>query len=315
MVVIDLNMLKKKVVLITGGSGLLGTALSELLVKKGYGVRHLSRQRNPSSPYKNYLWNLQEGTVDSEAFVGVNFIVHLAGENIAEKRWSVEQKQVLVDSRVKTAQLIKEKMLEQGVRINAFISASGTGYYKANSGAGYLSEDAPADERFLGNCCTQWEAAADSFTPLAERVIKLRIPMVLAKNDGGLKKLTPLVNLGLGAAFGSGKQIVSWVHIDDLCNAFLTGIENNSLKGVYNVVAPEQVTNELFIGGIAQVLGRPLFLPNVPRFLLQLFLGEMSSLLLEGCTVSSEKLTATGFAFKYKTLNEALKNLISKKMC
>ncbi len=125
-------------------------------------------------------------------------------------------------------------------------------------------------------------AAADNFTSLAERVIKLCTPMLLAKNGDGLQKLIPLVNLGLGAAFGSGKQIVSWVHIDDLCNPFLKGIENNSLKGAYSVVAPEQVTSELFIGGIAQVLGRPFFLPNIPRFLLQLFLGEMSSLLLEG---------------------------------
>ena len=302
------------VVLITGGSGLLGTALSDLLVKRGYEVRHLSRQKNPSSPYKNYLWNLQEETVDPKAFSGVDFIFKLAGENISEKRWSAKRKQVLVDSRVKTVQLLKEKMLEQGVRINAFISASGTGYYKVNSGVGYLSEDAPADERFLGNCCVQWEAAADNFTPLAERVIKLRIPMVLAKNGGALKKLTPLVNLGLGAAFGSGKQIVSWVHIDDVCNAFLASIENLTMKGVYNVVAAEQVTNELFIGGIARVLGRPFFLPNVPRFLLQLFLGEMSSLLLEGCTVSSEKLMETGFVFKYKTLDEAIKNLLGKKM-
>ena len=123
-----------------------------------------------------------------------------------------------------------------------------------------------------------------------------------------------MVNLGLGAAFGSGKQIVSWVHIDDLCNAFLASIENLTMKGVYNVVAAEQVTNELFIGGIARVLGRPFFLPNVPRFLLQLFLGEMSSLLLEGCTVSSEKLMETGFVFKYKTLDEAIKNLLGKKM-
>ncbi len=306
--------MEKKTVLITGGSGLLGTALSELLVKKGYEVRHISRQRNPNSTYKNFLWNLHEGAVDPKAFSGVDFIVHLAGENISEKRWSVKRKHVLVDSRVKTAQLLKEKMLEQGVRINAFISASGIGYYKANSCVDYLSEDAPADENFLGNCCTQWEAAADSFTPLAERVIKLRTPMVLAKNDGGLKKLTPLVNLGLGAAFGSGKQIVSWVHIDDLCNAFLASIENVTMKGVYNVVAAEQVSNKSFIASIAQVLGRPFFLPNVPRFILQLFLGEMSSLLLEGCTVSSEKLTATGFAFKYKTLDEALKNLLSKKM-
>ena len=306
--------MEKKTVLITGGSGFLGTALSELLVKKGYEVRHISRQRNPNSTYKNFLWNLHEGAVDPKAFSGVDFIVHLAGENISEKRWSVKRKHVLVDSRVKTAQLLKEKMLEQGVRINAFISASGTGYYKVNSGVDYLSEEAPADERFLGNCCVQWEAAADNFTPLAERVIKLRIPMVLAKNGGGLKKLTPLVNLGLGAAFGSGKQIVSWVHIDDLCNAFLTCIENNSINGVYNVVAPEQVTNELSIGGIARVLGRPFFLPNVPRFLLQILLGELSSSLLEGCAVSSKKLIATGFVFKYKTLDEAIKNLLGKKM-
>ena len=305
--------MEKKTVLITGGSGTVGKRLSELLVQKGYEVRHLSRKRNLTSKHKTYLWNLQENIIEPEALFGVRFIVHLAGENISAKRWSAKRKQLLIDSRVKTAELLKQKLLEQGVHLSAFISASGTGYYNANSGATNLSEDAAANTHFLGNCCVLWESAADNFSPIAERVVKLRMPMVLTKEDGVLKKLSPLIRCGIGVAFGSGKQIVTWVHIDDLCYAFLASIENDSMKGAYNVVASEQVSSKSFIGAIAKVLKRPFFLPNAPSFLLRILVGEMSCVLLEGCNISSQKLMDTGFVFKFDNLDKALKNVLRSK--
>jgi len=300
-----------KKVLITGGSGLVGRHLSDKLAEYGYEVAHLSRYKSKASKYPIYLWDISSGLIDEAAFNNVDYVVHLAGAGVADKRWTDERKKVLASSRIDSAHLIYDHLKNKKQKIEAFISASAIGIYGFETGSILLKEDRKhLGDDFLATLTKKWELAADQFADISTRVVKLRIGLVLAESGGLLDKLVPITKLGLGSAFGSGDQYMSWIHIEDLVNMFISAIEQDTMKGVYNAVAPNPTTNKEFLQTLSDVLNRPFFLPNTPKFLMRMALGELASAVTGGNNVSSEKISQSGFKFKFPVLSESLKDLL-----
>jgi len=254
---------------------------------------------------KAYKWDLHKGEIDNRAFEGINSIIHLAGAGIADKRWTDARKKELINSRVKSAELLKTYVISQNVKLNSFISASGIGYYgTATTDHVFKEQDPPANE-FVSEICIKWEAAADDFEEIC-RVVKLRTGVVLSKEGGALVRLAQPIKLGVGAPIGSGDQYMPCIHIDDLCRMYLHCLEKPNLKGVYNAVSGESSTNKELTKAVAEQLNKPLWLPNVPGFVMKLAFGEMAQILLGGSHVSAEKIKSTGFEFRYPTLKKAL---------
>lgn len=299
-------------VLISGGTGLLGTTLTQQLTARGHSVHVLTRspKKQNSSTVIEFGWNPTKQQIDERCFEGVDAIIHLAGAGIADKAWTKARKTEIINSRVNTAKLLFEGMQKSGNSIPTFISASGVGYYGAvTTNQTYTEESAPYTD-FLAECCIVWEKAADLFANENSRVVKLRISAVLAKDAGALPKMAAPINYFVGAPLGSGKQIMPWVHIYDVCNAFVWALENQQIEGVYNVCADEQPTNAAFTKELAQAMHKPLFLPNVPAFALKLALGELATMVLEGSAVSNKKIKNAGFHFEFNSLKKALLDLV-----
>jgi uncharacterized protein (TIGR01777 family) len=298
-------------ILITGGSGLVGSALSEKLEKLGYQVYHLSRSSSNATSYSTFSWDISRGLIEQGAFEEMSHIVHLAGAGVADKKWTQDRKKELAASRIDSANLLFDHLKRSEHKIKSFISASAIGIYGFDTGGILQTEDRiQLGDDFLATLTKKWEAAADQFQDLGARVVKVRIGLVLSKKGGLLEKLVPVTRLGLGAAFGSGEQYMSWIHIDDLVDIIVRAIENAELEGAYNAVAPNPVTNKEFIATLAGVLNKPYFLPGIPKFVLKLGLGELSSALTGGNRVSSEKITKAGYEFHFKELENALKDLL-----
>lgn len=284
---------------------MIGTPLTEVLIDKGYEVVHMSRNVLANAPVQTYKWDLDQGTMDPKALDGVDYIIHLAGAGIADKPWTDERKQVIIDSRVKTAELLLRTVKEKKMRLKGFISASAIGWYPLEISDSTYTEDAPPADGFLGNVCKVWEGAADNFNDVADRVVKLRIGLVLAKDKGALKQIAMPVRYYVAAALGSGQQAMSWIHITDVCRMFKHSIQAD-LNGVYNAVGPDTITNEDFMQILADVMEKPLILPNVPSFIVRALFGGKAELILHGVKLSSSKILSTGFDFHYPTLNSAL---------
>jgi uncharacterized protein (TIGR01777 family) len=295
-------------ILITGGSGLIGKGLTELLLAKGYTVSHLSRKPGKDSRIKTFVWNVEQGQIDENCLNGVDTIIHLAGSGIAEKRWTKKRKKDLIDSRTQSIGLIYDLMRRKPNLVKHVISASATGYY-SNRGDELLTEDSTAAKDFLGYCCVVWEQAADKGKDLNLRIVKLRTGVVLSKKGGALPPLALPVKLGVGTALGTGKQWIPWIHIKDAVDMYLHVIENTDIQGVYNMVAPNPVTNKQLTKAVAKQLRRPYWLPNVPAFILKMLLGEMSLVVLGSTKVSAKKIENTNFKFEYPELSGALKEL------
>ena len=288
-------------ILVTGGTGLVGRRLTALLTEKNHEVRILSRNPKNENEFK---WDYSKGFVDDKAIENIDYIIHLAGAGIADKRWTKERKEVIVNSRVATANLIFDKIKAQNIPLKGFISASGSNYYGAQTTAKVFKESDAVGTDFLGQVCIKWEAAANQFKDLNIPVTILRTGVVLSKTGGALEKMrTPIVS-----PLGSGNQYMAWIHIDDLCNLYIKAIEE-TFVGVYNAVSPEFHTSKTFSKALAKAIKRP-FLPiAVPGFLLKLVFGELAIILLHGSRLSSDKIKEKGFIFKYKELALALKNL------
>ena len=301
-----------KKVLITGGTGLVGTALTTLLVEKGYSVTILTRDENRTSLNSNItysFWDINKGIIDQELLLSANYIVHLAGAGIADKPWSAKRKKAILDSRVAPIKLIYNHLKDNAYQLNAFISASGVGYYGAITTNTIFDETARAANDFLGKTCLQWEQAVDELTDLPIRTVKLRTGIVLAKDGGALPKMMQPFKFGFGAALGTGKQIMPWVHIDDLARLYCAAIENDNFNGAYNAIAGN-VNNKDFSKTLSKCMKKPFWLPNVPRFMLKLFLGEMAVILLEGSAVNNQKILQTGFQFQFTDLEDGLNGLV-----
>ena len=300
-------------VLITGGSGLIGQQLCNHLQQRGYEVALLGRSNSDHSNTLSYTWNLYRNEIDRDAINNCDFIIHLAGTNIGAKRWTSKRKDEIINSRVKSIDLIFNNLNRKSTKLKAFISASAIGYYGALTSEHIFIETDPPAGDFLGQVCKKWEDAADKFTSAGIRTVKLRTGVVLSKQGGALAKLQKPVQWGVASAIGSGKQYMPWIHKDDLCAMYIHALENIQMEGAYNAVAPEHVSNKTFTERLAQVLGKPFWLPNIPAFVMKLMFGKMARMLLEGSRVSSEKIEAAGYKYQFPDLNKAFKELYSKR--
>lgn len=303
----------KKNVLITGGTGFIGKYLTRLLIANGYSVSIFSRSLKQNADDISYFrWDIANHFIEEEAILKADYIIHLAGEGIADQRWTAKRKEAIVQSREKSIQLIYDVLKKHNKKLDAFVSASGVGIYGAVNGSEICTENTLAVNDFLGSTCQKWEAAADTIASLGIRTVKIRTGLVLGKDEGFLKKLIPIFKMKLGAALGSGKQYMPWIHIDDLCSIYLEAIKNDEMTGAYNAAINDNTNNEIFSKTLAKIYGYSLWLPNVPAFLIQMVLGEMALIVLKGRRVSSDKIEKTGFQFRFNTLELALEDCIVK---
>jgi uncharacterized protein len=298
-------------ILITGGSGLIGKELSRQLAEKSYEIRIIGRKRpkqvNPAFSF--YEWDIDKGIFDKEALVNIDYIVHLAGENISGKRWTKGQKKMIEDSRVKSSELIYQSCLENNTWPKAFISGSAIGYYGTFTSEVLISEESPVGKDFLASVCQKWERSADLFAEKKVRTVKIRTGVVLSNYGGAYVKMANVAKQGMSTTLGQGKQYVPWIHIHDLVGIFIKAIEDESMNGVFNGVSPQHLSNKELTKQIARSLNKPFFLPPLPSLFLSSIYGEMANILLKGSRVSSEKIIQQGFVFKFPTIEKALDNL------
>jgi uncharacterized protein len=299
-------------VLISGGRGLIGMRLSEMLIDAGYDVAHLSRQTSHGH-YCSFRWDPATGQIDEAAIRYADFIVNLAGASVSEGKWTDERKQDIMASRVGGTNLLARELREKEHHVKAFISASAIGVY-GDADDRLLTEEAPPapSNDFLAEVATQWERAAQQVQEMGIRTVVTRIGVVLSNEGGALPQIARPVKLGAGAVLGSGKQYMSWIHIDDACRLIIQMMEEAEWQGTYNVVSPNPVTNKEFTATLAEVLHRPLVLPKVPEFGLKLVMGEMSEIVLASQRVSAQKVLAQGFEFEHPELKEALASFYQK---
>jgi uncharacterized protein (TIGR01777 family) len=297
-----------KNILITGGSGLLGTELTKELLDLGHRVSHLSRRQGKDPHVKTFLWDVNAGKIDPHCIDGVDTIIHLAGAGIADKRWTEERKREIVDSRTRSIRLIYGLMREKAHKVHTVISASGINYYGSRGDELLNEESTPADD-FIGKCCVEWENAVDEGKQFDIRILKFRTGVILTTKGGALPQLALPVKLGIGSPLGTGNQWVPWIHHKDAIKMYLSGLDNEQLAGVYNMVAPLPVTNMQMTIAVAGQLHRPLWAPNVPVSVIKLLFGQMASLVLGSTKASSQKIETAGFTFSYPDITSALKEI------
>lgn len=298
-----------KTILVTGGSGLVGRRLTEMLRERVYRVLWLSRDRDLTEEPPRYSWDYRNRTIDSEALEQADVIIHLAGANLGEGRWSEARKKEIVASRVDTAGLLFDSLKGIGHQIESFISASAIGYYgSAISDKVFTEEDQPGEQDFLSDTCRQWEEAAFRFNTLSGvRTVALRTGFVVDGGSDAFRKMLLPTRLGVGAPLGSGRQYLSWIHLEDLCRLYIRAVEDSAMEGIYNAVAPEQITNAQFMRTLAKEMHRPFFVPAVPAMMLRLVMGEAAILVLGGSSISAQKILESGFRFRYGHSSEAIR--------
>jgi uncharacterized protein (TIGR01777 family) len=298
-------------VLISGGTGSIGSLMADFLHRQGHEVGLLSRSEKNDGTFKTYKWNIKDNYLDPEALESCDYIIHLAGAGIADKAWTAGRKKEIIESRVLSTDLLYNQVKKHKTPLKAFISASAVGYYgQVTSNKNFTEKDKSAND-FVGKTCFLWEQAAEQFEDLGIRTVRLRIGVVLMEKGGALEKMVQPIRMGFGSPLGSGKQYIPWIHVDDLIGMFYKALTSDDMSGAYNAVAPEPASNAEFTRILARVLNKKLWLPNVPAFVLKALLGERASLVLKGSRVSSQKIESTGFTFKYTSLEPALKNLLS----
>ncbi|MCB9211692.1 MAG: TIGR01777 family protein [Ignavibacteriales bacterium] len=296
-------------ILLTGATGLIGNQLIPYLKKNNHQIVFLSR--NKSDQAKNiFKWDVSNNFIADDVFEGVEYIIHLAGAGIADKRWTEKRKKEIFDSRVKSAELLFNKVNKNKIQLKAFISASATGYYGTVTNDKIYKEKDTLGNDFLSDVCIKWETAALQFEGIGVRTVRLRFGVVLSEKGGALKKMLLPTKLGFGSALGSGKQFLPWIHIDDLIGIIAKSVSDESMKGVYNAVAPSFTNYNEFAKTLAEVINKPFFMPNVPSFALKLIFGEMSKVILEGSRISCQKLIDAGYNFNFPNLEEALIDLL-----
>lgn len=299
-----------KTVLIAGGSGTIGKHLTKKLLEKGYEVKLLSRNKTKAEGITTYLWDVEEQYLEDEAIISSDYIINLAGANISEKRWTPKRKKEILDSRVRSNQLLLKSIQELKTKPKAYITASAVGYYGAITSEKTFTEDNSPSTDFLGTTCSRWESSCELAEELNIRIVKMRTGVVLNSGAGALSKMMLPIKMFMGSPLGNGKQYVPWIHIDDLCNIYIKAIEDQKMIGVFNAVAPEHVSNNEFTKSLAQILKKPILLPNVPSIIIKLVFGEMANIILEGSKVSSEKLLKSGYDFLYPNLVSALNQIL-----
>jgi uncharacterized protein (TIGR01777 family) len=299
-------------VLITGGTGLVGKRLTQLLLKRGYDVALLSRKKESIPSVKVYEWNVEKGYIEAGALFNTSHLIHLAGAGVADGRWTDERKKVILESRTKTIQLIAKHLKENNIALRSFVSASGSSFYGENTGNQQHTEKDSPGKDFLSHVTVEWEKAADSIAETGVRTVKLRTGIVLSNEGGALPKMAMPAKFGFGAPLGSGEQWISWIHEDDLCDMYLQAMTDRTWQGAYNAVAPGPVTNAELTKEICKALNRPQWLPNVPAFSLKLAFGEMANVVLGSNYVINQRIAEeTDFKYQFADLGEALKDVFN----
>lgn len=296
-----------KNVLLTGGTGFIGKHLTDVLIDSGFTVSVLSRSNRKNTPSITYYnWNLKNNFIDKEAILNADYIVHLAGAGIVEKRWTRRRKRVILESRVKPIDLIFSILEENNKTLDAFVSASAVGIYGAVTSHKICNETTSPANDFLGQTCQKWESAVDKIGNLEIRTVKVRTGIVFGKDEGFLKKIVPSFKSGFGTVLGTGKQYLPWIHVEDLCRIYLKAIADEHMEGPYNACITDNTTNAGFSKTLANLFGYAIWLPKVPVFALKFVLGEMSKAVLKGQRVSSEKIQKEGFEFEFTDLERTL---------
>lgn len=307
---------------------MIGTALSKLLIERAYQVIILTRNKktsnlkHPAGPsgqtsnlsYAN--WDIKKQTIDKEAIGKADYVIHLAGAGIADKRWTEKRKKEIRESRTNSSEFLVKSIREVPNNIKAVISASAVGWYGADPqipNRNPFDESMPADKGFLGETCRLWEQSIEPVTALGKRLVKLRTGIVFSNDGGAFKEFKKPVRMGVAAILGNGKQVISWVHIEDISRMYLLAIENENMQGAYNAVAPYPVSNKKLMIELARRMKGRFYLPvHVPRFVLKLALGEMAVEILKSTTATSDKIHRSGFTFLFPSIESALNELIKK---
>jgi uncharacterized protein len=296
------------IIAVTGSSGLVGTALIGPLEADGHLVRRLVR-RPVDDEEREIRWDPQAGTIDAAELSGVDAIVHLAGENLAARRWTDATKARIRDSRLQSTRLLCTTLAGLAAKPTVLVSASAVGYY-GDRGDERVDESSPQGRGFLAELCQEWEAETHAARDADIRLVNLRLGVVLSRNGGALAKMLTPFKLGLGGVIGSGRQYLSWITLDDAVRAIQFALSAAAICGPMNAVAPEPVTNREFTKTLGRVLGRPTFLP-MPAFAARLAFGEMADeMLLSGVRVEPRALASAGFEFQHPHLEPALRHVI-----
>lgn len=298
-------------ILITGATGLIGNEIMALCARKNYVVHYLTTNKEKiinSATKKGFYYNPSSQEIDIKCIEGVDAIINLAGASIS-KRWTDKQKQNILSSRIDTVKLLYKLLSENEHKVTHFSSASALGIYPSSLDAKYRETDNRViSDSFLGEVVKKWEDEVDTLEGLGITVSKLRTGIVLSSDGGALDQMVKPINFYVGAPLGSGKQIQSWIHVTDMANMYLYTIEHNN-DGVFNAVASNPVSNKMLTKAIAKQLNKPIWLPNIPAFVLKLVLGEMSAIVLESQYLVNTKIKNQGFQFQYEWIDDALASI------
>lgn len=299
-------------ILISGGNGVLGRALTKELLKEGIQVNWLSRKAIVAKDVPVFLWDPEKKQIDLEAFRNVDHLVNLSGSSIAGKPWNKKNKQEIYDSRIKSTRFLLETLQKNNIVVRSICGASAIGYYGTDCGENWCDESNPVGKDFLAGVCKDWEKI---YTPVSQstRVVTLRIGIVLSREGGMYASLRPWVNAGLASVIGKGENYISWIHIHDLVKLIIHAITHPTLNGIYNAVASEPVTQTEFVRTMAASLKKKVWLPNVPEFILDCLLGERARLIYKGCRVKNDKIKLTSFELDFPKLAPALNDLAASK--
>lgn len=297
-----------KKILVTGGTGLVGDLLTKKLQDQGYDVSIMSRNPEKVKNLKAFYWDSKKQEIDEKCLDGIDTIIHLAGENIADGRWTDQRKKILISSRTESIGLLYDLMKRREHQVKAVLSASAVGFYgdRANE---ILDEESFVGTGFLAHCCNEWEKAVDQGTEIGLRVAKFRIGLLLTPKGGVLEIFKLMVKTFTATKLGSGQQWFPWIHSDDLIGMFLWAVENDNVKGVFNATAPNPVRNKEFTKTLSDVLHRPFWPLAIPKSMFKLLMGEKSELVLMSTHTKSDKIIKAGFTFKFLCLKTALQDL------
>jgi uncharacterized protein (TIGR01777 family) len=302
------NLSDKRNILIAGGTGFIGRELTKMLLERGYNVSVLTRRLLKDSNIKYYLWNPDKHIVDDSAFTDTDCIINLTGENIGDKRWNRKQREKIEKSRTDSIKLLTEYAVKYN--INTIISASAIGYYGTKTSSTIFNEESEPGDDFLAIVCKKWEEPVNNLSNKDIRTVIVRTGVVLGKNGGTIKKLKPMLNKHIAAIMGSGLQYVPWIHITDLCNIYIKAIEDINMQGVFNATAPEHITNIDFTKALNKHNCKKSVIIRIPGLVFRIAMGKMSSIVLKGSRISSDKITTRGYIFIYNDINSALINLL-----
>ena len=293
-------------ILVSGSSGLIGSALVALLIENRHEVVRLARKKGVAGAA---FWDPATGFIDAASLEGMDAVVHLAGENIAARRWTRAQKARILESRTAGTTLLAGALAKLARKPQVMVTASAIGYYGDRRDE-ILREHSPPGDGFLPEVCSQWEASADAAARSGIRVVHPRLGIVLARQGGALPKMVLPFRLGVGGKIGDGRQFMSWIALDDVARVFLYCMENSAMRGPVNAVAPVPVRNEEFTGIVGRVLHRPTLF-RLPAFAARIVLGEMADeLLLASARVEPAKLLTAGFRFRRENLEETLRQIL-----